>query len=44
MTSHIFFKKKILSDNLIEGKSDTEVLNSITEKEMKKLLSYGEDE
>lgn len=37
-------KKKILSDNLIEGKSDTEVLNSITEKEMKKLLSYGEDE
>ncbi len=37
-------KKKILSDNLIEGKSDSETLSSLTEKELKQLLSYGEDD
>ena len=36
-------KKKILSDNLIEGKADN-VLNSLSEKEIRSLLSYGEDE
>lgn len=37
-------KKKILSDNLIEGKDDSEVISNITEEEMRKLLYYGEDE
>lgn len=36
-------KKKILSDNLIEGKADN-MLNSLTEKEIRSLLSYGEDD
>ena len=36
-------KKKILSDNLIEGKADN-VLNSLSEKEIRSLLSYGEDD
>ena len=36
-------KKKILSDNLIEGKADS-MLNSLSEKEIKSLLSYGEDD
>lgn len=37
-------KKKILSDNLIEGKDNSDVLSSLGEKEIKSLLSYGEDE
>jgi len=36
-------KKKILSDNLIEGKNDSETLSSLSEKEIKNLLAYGED-
>lgn len=35
-------KKKILSDNLIEGKQNSESLSSLTEKEIKELLSYSE--
>ena len=35
-------KKKILSENLIEGKSDSESLSSLSEKDIKKLLSSGE--
>lgn len=37
-------KKKILSDNLIEGKENSEVLSSLSENEIKSLLSYGEDD
>ena len=37
-------KKRILSENLIEGKNNSEVISSITEEEMKELLSYGEDD
>ncbi len=36
-------KKKILSENLIEGKSDSESLSSLTEKDIRKLLSYNEN-
>ena len=36
-------KKKILSDNLIEGNADN-MLNSLSEKEIRSLLSYGEDD
>ncbi len=36
-------KKKILSDNLIEGKGDSNTLSALTEKDIKNLLSYGED-
>lgn len=36
-------KKKILSNNLIEGKANAETLSSLTEDEIKKLLSYSED-
>ena len=36
-------KKKILSDNLIEGKNDSELLSSLDEKDIKQLLSYGSD-
>ncbi len=35
-------KKKILSENLIEGKNDSESLSSLSEKDIKKLLSSGE--
>ena len=35
-------KKKILSDNLIEADSNT--VSNLTEKELKELLSYGENE
>lgn len=35
-------KKKVLSENLIEGKSDSESLSSLSEKDIKKLLSSGE--
>ena len=35
-------KKKILSENLIEGKTDSESLSSLTEKDIKKLLSYND--
>ena len=37
-------KKKILSENLIEGKDNSTLINSLSEKEMKTLLSLGEDE
>ena len=37
-------KKKILSDNLIEGKADSNTVSNLTEKELKELLSYGENE
>ena len=37
-------KKRILSENLIEGKDDASVINSISEDEMKNLLSYGDDD
>ena len=36
-------KKRILSDNLIEGKQGNENLSTLTEKDLKKLLSYTED-
>ena len=36
-------KKKILSENLIEGKADS-MLGSLSEAEIKSLLSYGEDD
>ena len=35
-------KKKILSKNLIEGKNDSELLASLTEKDIINLLSVGE--
>lgn len=35
-------KKKILSENLIEGKNDSESLSTLSEKDIKKLLSSGE--
>lgn len=34
-------KKKVLSENLIEGKNDSESLSSLTEKDIIKLLSVG---
>lgn len=37
-------KKKILSDNLIEGKNDSMVLSNLTENEFQSLLSYNENE
>ncbi len=37
-------KKKILSDNLIEGKDNSEVLSSLSEKDIKNLLASGEDD
>ena len=37
-------KKKVLSDNLIEGKDNSEVLSSLSEKDIKKLLAQGEDD
>ena len=37
-------KKKILSENLIEGKSSTDTLSSLSEDDIKDLLSRGEDE
>jgi len=37
-------KKRILSENLIEGKDDASIINSISEEEMKDLLSYGDDD
>lgn len=37
-------KKKILSDNLIEGKAHAETISTLTENELKELLSYGEDD
>lgn len=37
-------KKKILSDNLIEGKSNSETLSSLSEKDIRDLLSMGEDD
>ena len=32
-----------ITDNLIEGKNDSETLSSLSEKEIKNLLAYGED-
>ena len=37
-------KKRILSDNLIEGKDDNTLINTISEEEMQNLLSFGDDE
>lgn len=37
-------KKRILSDNLIEGKDDSTLINSISEEEMHNLLAFGDDE
>lgn len=37
-------KKKILSDNLIEGKSNSETLSSLSESDIRNLLSMGEDD
>ena len=37
-------KKKILSEKLIEGKSCSEVLSSLSESDVKNLLSMGDDE
>ena len=37
-------KKKILSYNLIEGKDNSEVLSSLSEKDIKNLLASGEDD
>ena len=37
-------KKRILSDNLIEGKNNSELVSTLTEKEMEELLSFGQDE
>ena len=36
-------KKRILSDNLIEGKDSSEVLSSLNEDDIRDLLSYSED-
>ncbi len=36
-------KKKILSDNIIEGNTNTENLTSLTEEEFKELLSYNQE-
>ena len=36
-------KKKILSDNLIEGKDNSDVLSSLNEDDIKDLLSYSEE-
>lgn len=36
-------KKKILSENLIEGKDNSEALSSLSEKEIRKLLSISEE-
>ena len=35
-------KKKVLSDNLIEGKDNSEILSSLNEDDIKNLLSYSE--
>ena len=35
-------KKRILSDNLIEGKDNSEILSSLNEDDIKNLLSYSE--
>ena len=37
-------KKKVLSDNIIEGKSESDVLSQLSEKDIKTLLSMGEDD
>ena len=37
-------KKKILSENLIEGKNKSDILSSLDEKDIKTLLSMGEDD
>ena len=37
-------KKKILSENLIEGKNKSDMLSSLDEKDIKTLLSMGEDD
>lgn len=34
-------KKRLLSDNLIEGKASTDVLSNITEEELKELLNFS---
>ena len=37
-----FSKETILSENLIEGKDNSETLSSLSEKEIRKLLSISE--
>ena len=37
-------KKKLLSDNLIEGKNNADTLSSLSEDDIKNLLAIGEDE
>ena len=37
-------KKRILSDNLIEGKDNSTLINTITEEELNSLLTLGNDE
>ena len=37
-------KKKILSDNLIEGSDDSTIINNLTEEDMQNLLAYGDDD
>lgn len=37
-------KKKILSDNLIEGKNNSSTLSSLSEKDIKDLLACGDDD
>ena len=37
-------KKRIISDNLIEGKNDSKTISNLSEKDMKELLALGHDE
>ena len=37
-------KKKILANNLIEGNDDSKIINSLTEKDIKNLLSFSNEE
>lgn len=37
-------KKKILSDNLIEGKDDSSLVSKLDKEDMIRLLSYDKDE
>jgi len=37
-------KKRILSENLIEGKNNSETLSSLSEEEMKELLTYNQED
>ena len=37
-------KKKYLANNLLEGNDDSKIINSLTEKDVKNLLSFSGDE